>query len=360
MLDRQATFSGTRPAGEGLAIDADRLLAYASAHVSGLIAPLTIRQFKGGQSNPTYRIDAPDRSFVLRRKPPGPLLPSAHAIDREVRVLAALGRVGFPVPAVHVYCEDQTVIGSPFYLMDHIDGRIVWVPAMPEATPDERAATYAAMGETIARLHRLDPVALGLADFGKGEAYVARQVDRWSRQYRAAETRPIPAMDRLIAWLPANLPPLGPVRIVHGDYRLDNLILAPDAPEIRAVLDWELATLGDPIADFTYHAMAWVMPPTTDGSGTGSLQGLDLAALGIPSLEDYVRAYETATGWSVMPHLDRYFAYNLFRLAAILQGIVGRVRDGTATNAAAAAMATQVEPLAEAGWRFAMAAEQGS
>lgn len=353
MLDRQQAFSGTREVAPALAFDAARLSAYLGARVAGFAGPVEVRQFKGGQSNPTYLVTTADRAYVLRRKPPGKLLPSAHAVDREYRVLAALGKAGFPVPRVHLYCDDAEVIGTPFYLMDQVEGRVVWVPSMPGATAAERAATYADMGRVIAELHRFDPVELGLGDFGKGQDYVARQAARWSTQYLASKTDDIAAMDRLIAWLPDHLPPPAPVRIVHGDYRLDNLILDAAAPKVIAVLDWELSTLGDPIADFSYHAMQWIMPPTEDGSGTGSLVGLDLDALAIPRLEPYVAAYEAATGLTVAPYLDRYFAYNLFRLAAILQGIVGRVRDGTAANAAAAAMANQVRPLAEAGWHFA-------
>lgn len=353
MLDRQAAFSGTRAVQPAFAIDTTRLAAWLRGRVPGFDGPVTLRQFNGGQSNPTYEVTTGAGRYVLRRKPPGKLLPSAHAVDREYRVMAALAGAGFPVPHPLVACDDPAVIGTPFYLMHHVAGRVVWEPSMPGATPQARAATYADMGRVIATLHGFEPAALGLADFGKGQDYVARQVRRWSEQYRASLTDDIAEMDHLIAWLPDNLPPPAPARVVHGDYRLDNLILAADAPRVLAVLDWELSTLGDPVADFTYHAMQWIMPPSPDGSGTGSLVGLDLDALGIPALAAYVAAYETATGFSVAPHLDRYFAYNLFRLAAILQGIVGRVRDGTATNAAAAAMANQVRPLAVAGWHFA-------
>lgn len=351
-LDRQAAFSGTRQAEGTLAIDLARLGETLGRMIPGFEGPLTATMFKGGQSNPTYLIEATSGAYVLRRKPPGPLLPSAHQIEREARVMSALGRVGFPVPRVHGLCEDAGVIGSAFYVMDKVEGEVVWEPHMPAATVATRRATYAAMNATIARLHTLDPAALGLADFGKPEGYVARQVKRWSQQYQASVTEDIPAMDRLIAWLPDHLPPAGPAAIVHGDFRLDNLILGPDGA-VRAVLDWELATLGDPIADFAYHLMQWIMPPTDDGSGTGSLVGHELGLLGIPDQATYVRAYEAATGFEVAPHLNRLFAYNLFRLAAILQGIVGRVRDGTATNPNAAAMAKQVRPLAEAGWRYA-------
>lgn len=351
-LDRQAAFSGTRQAEGALAIDGARLDATLQRLIPGYQGPSKATLFKGGQSNPTYLIEAASGAYVLRRKPPGPLLPSAHQIEREARVMTALGTVGFPVPRIHGLVDDPGVIGSAFYVMDKVEGEVVWEPHMPAATVNQRRATYAAMNATLARLHTFDPGALGLGDFGRAEGYVARQVKRWSQQYAVSATEDIPAMDRLIAWLPDHLPPAGPAAIVHGDFRLDNLILAPDG-QVRAVLDWELATLGDPIADFAYHLMQWIMPPTDDGSGTGSLVGHDLAALGIPDQAAYVRAYEDATGFEVAPHLNRLFAYNLFRLAAILQGIVGRVRDGTATNPNAAAMAKQVRPLAEAGWRYA-------
>jgi aminoglycoside phosphotransferase (APT) family kinase protein len=235
--------------------------------------------------------------------------------------------------------------------MAYVEGRVFWEPQMPASNPAERAAVYDAMNATLARLHSFNPTALGLGDYGRGENYVARQVERWSKQYRASQTETVEAMERLIAWLPAHLPPAQPPRLVHGDYRLDNIILAPNAPEIAAVLDWELSTLGDPLADFTYHLMQWHMPPSD--AGTGSLVGQDISALGIPTLEAYVKAYVERTGLDPRPHLAVYFAYNFFRLAAILQGIVGRVRDGTATSAYAAAKAEMVRPLAAKAWEFA-------
>lgn len=355
-LDRQATFSGTRAPSDRLQLDPDRLARVLEARVPGFAGPVAVAQFNGGQSNPTYRLDSPSGSYALRRKPPGPLLPSAHAIEREFRVMDALGRAGFPVPKVYVLVEDVDTIGTAFYLMDRVEGRIFWDPAMPASDPAERAAVYRAMVETIAALHRFDPAAVGLGDFGKGEGYVARQVGRWSKQYLASRAAPNADMDRLIAWLPEHLPPEAPARVVHGDFRLDNLIIAPDRPAVAAVLDWELATLGDPVADFTYHLMTWIMPRLDSGAGTGSLIGVDLAAAGIPDMAAHARAYEAATGFSVLDHLDTHLAYNLFRLAAILEGIRGRVRQGTASNAAAAAMAEAVEPLAAAAWGFALRA----
>jgi len=352
-IDRQATFSGTRPVSDALQFDAAGLEGYLGEHLSDFAGPLVVRQFKGGQSNPTYLIETPARKLVLRRKPPGKLLPSAHAVDREYRVLEALARQSFPVATPRLYCADDSVIGTPFYVMDFVDGRVFWEPGMPASSRDERAAVYDAMNATLARLHSFDPEKIGLGDFGRGESYVARQVDRWSKQYRASETEPIAAMEHLIAWLPAHLPPPSPVRLVHGDYRLDNLIIAPAKPDVVAVLDWELSTLGDPLADFAYHLMQWDMPPSETGYGVGTLVGLDLAVLGLPSRADYVDAYVARTGLDPRPHLAVYLAYNFFRLAAILQGIVGRVRDGTATNENAAAMALMVRPLAEKGWSFA-------
>jgi len=352
-IDRQRAFSGTKEIAPALRMDAKRLEAHFAAHVKGFAGPLTVRQFKGGQSNPTYMLETPGRSYVLRRKPPGKLLPSAHAVDREYRVIRALFGQGFPVAEPLLYCDDDSVAGTPFYLMSYVDGRVFWEPQMPESGPAERTAVYDAMNETVARLHSFDPAQIGLGDFGKGENYVARQVDRWSKQYRASETEKIDAMERLIAWLPANLPPSGPPRLVHGDYRLDNLIIARDRPAVIAVLDWELSTLGDPLADFTYHLMAWHMPHSESAAGTGSLVGHDLAALGIPTMADYVEAYVIRTGLDPRPALPVYLAYNFFRLAAILQGIIGRVRDGTATSEFAPGKAEMIRPLAAKALQFA-------
>jgi len=352
--DRQSTFSGTKEVAERLRFDVDRLEAYLREHVKGFAGPMTVSQFKGGQSNPTYLVQTPTRRYVLRRKPPGKLLPSAHAVDREYRVIAALHAQGFPVAEAVLYCADESVVGTAFFLMSHVDGRVIWEPRMPASNPTERAKIYDAMNATLARLHSFEPAAIGLADYGRGENYVGRQVERWSKQYRASETEKIEDMERLIAWLPAHLPPPQPSRLVHGDYRLDNIILAPDQPRIAAVLDWELSTLGDPLADFSYHLMQWTMPPSE--ASTGSLAGADLVALGIPSIRDYVDAYVSRTGLDPRPHLATYSAYNFFRMAAILQGIVGRVRDGTATSAHAAARADLVRPLAAKAWEFAVKA----
>jgi aminoglycoside phosphotransferase (APT) family kinase protein len=349
--DRQSTFSGTKEVAERLRFDVGALESYLRAHVPGFAGAVTVSQFKGGQSNPTYLVATPLRRYVLRRKPPGKLLPSAHAVDREYRVIAALYAEDFPVAEPLLYCADDAIIGTEFFLMAYVEGRVFWEAEMPSSNPAERAQVYDAMNATLARLHTFDPAAIGLGDFGRGENYVARQVERWSKQYRASETEKIEDMERLMAWLPAHLPPAQPPRLVHGDYRLDNMILASDAPKILAVLDWELSTLGDPLADFSYHLMQWHMPPSE--AGTGSLVGHDLAALGIPSVEDYVDAYVRRTGLDPRPYLPVYSAYNFFRIAAILQGIVGRVRDGTATSAFAAAKAGLVRPLAAKAWEFA-------
>jgi aminoglycoside phosphotransferase (APT) family kinase protein len=356
-IDRQIAFSGTKDVAAPLRFDAAPLEAYLASHAPGFAGPLTVRQFKGGQSNPTYLLETPARNYVLRRKPPGKLLPSAHAVDREFRVISALHAQGFPAAAPVLYCDDTSVVGTAFYVMAFVAGRVFWEPQMAGSNPTERAAVYDALNATIARLHAFDPAAIGLADFGRGENYVARQVDRWSKQYRASETETVDEMERLIDWLPRHLPPPAPVRLVHGDYRLDNVIVAPEQANILAVLDWELSTLGDPLADFSYHLMKWHVPTSDTGASTGTLVGQDIAALGIPTLERYVEAYVARTGLDPRPHLPVYLAYNFFRIAAIYQGIVGRVRDGTATSEFAPDKATMVRPYAATAWRFAREAD---
>lgn len=352
-IDRQQAFSGTKDAAPTLRLDIAQLERYLTDEVACFAGPLTVKQFKGGQSNPTYLLETPSRRYVLRRRPPGKLLPSAHAVDREYRVTRALHVQGFPVAEPLAYCADNSVAGTAFYIMDFVDGRVFWEPQMPGSTPTERAAVYDSMNETIARLHAFDPVKISLGDFGRGENYVARQVQRWSKQYHASETEKIDVMERLIDWLPRHIPAGGPVRLVHGDYRLDNLIVARDQPKIVAVLDWELSTLGDPLADFSYHLMAWHMPHSESAAGTATLVGHDLRALGIPSMADYVDAYVARTGLDPRPALPVYLAYNFFRIAAILQGIIGRVRDGTATSEFAPAKAEMIRPLADKAWDFA-------
>ena len=348
LADPQTAFSGTREVDPRHALDAERLDAWMREQVPGYAGPLTIRQFKGGQSNPTYELTTPGRTYVLRRKPPGTLLASAHAVDREFRVISALHAQGYPVARPWALGEDDAVIGSMFYVMDKVDGRVLWDLKLPGLTPTQRREIYVAQVETLAALHAFEPEAIGLGDYGRPGNYFERQVGRWTKQYRASEIEPIAAMDRLIDFLPASLPAQGPTRIVHGDFRLDNLILAPDAAEVRAVLDWELSTLGDPMADFSYLLIAWVIPATA----RNGLAGADIEALGIPSVEEMVELYAARTG--LRPeNLDWLFAYNLFRLAAICQGIAGRVRDGTAASAHAKSMAAQVPMLAEGALSFA-------
>jgi aminoglycoside phosphotransferase (APT) family kinase protein len=349
--DAQAAFSGTREVDPRYALDEVRLGEWLAANVMGYSGPLAIRQFKGGQSNPTYELTTPGRTYVLRRKPPGTLLASAHAVDREFTVISALHAQGYPVARPWALCEDEAVIGSMFYVMDKVEGRVLWDLKLPGMTPEQRRAIYDAQVDALAALHAFDPAAIGLGDYGRPGNYFERQVGRWTKQYRASEIEPIAAMDRLIEFLPATLPPEGPTRIVHGDFRLDNLILAEEAPEVRAVLDWELSTLGDPMADFSYLLIAWVIP----ASARNGLAGADLDALGIPSVAQTVERYAALTG-ARPANLDWLFAYNLFRLAAICQGIAGRVRDGTAASAHAKSMAAQVPMLAAGALSFAQKA----
>jgi aminoglycoside phosphotransferase (APT) family kinase protein len=337
-------FIGTKPVEERHRIDTgalERMLGFRIA---------TLEQFKGGQSNPTYRLTSADgRKFVLRRKPPGKLLPSAHAVDREYRVISALHPTGFPVARPHVLCEDESVIGTAFYVMDYVEGRVLWDQSLPGMTKSERHAIWEELNRVIAQLHSLDYRALGLEEFGKPGNYIARQVARWSKQYQASETEPIRAMHDLIAWLPNNIPPETGTTVVHGDFRLDNVIFHPREPKILAVLDWELSTLGDPLADFAYHCMSWHIPP---GQFRG-IGGLDLGALGIPTEAEYVRMYCKRTGREGIEasHWDFYMAYNLFRIAAILQGIAKRVVDGTAASAHARDAGSRARPMAELGWQ---------
>ena len=356
MDDQQQRFSGTREVAAALRFDETKLAAYLAQQVDGFAGPVSVRQFRGGQSNPTYELTTPARKYVLRRKPPGPLLPSAHAVDREYRIIAALHPTGFPVARPLVLCEDESIIGTSFYLMEFVEGRVFWGPLLPGLSPEERSAIYDAMNATIARLHVLDYEELGLANFGKPGNYIGRQVARWSKQYHASETEKIEEMDRLIGWLPKHLPVEENTSVVHGDFRLDNMILHPTEPKVLAVIDWELSTIGDPLADFTYHLMQWQMPRGLETNGASSLIGLDLNALGIPEMEDYVALYCRRTGRTTTPNMDYYAAYNFFRLAGILQGIVGRVRDGTASSENAARNAAAVRPLAKRGWYFAQKA----
>jgi aminoglycoside phosphotransferase (APT) family kinase protein len=353
------TTTATGAASPQHVVDVPALAAWLGQHMSGFEGPLQIERFAGGQSNPTYKLITPSRCYVMRAKP-GPqarLLPSAHAVEREFRVMDALALSGVPVARMHVLCTDEAVIGRAFYVMEYVDGRVLWEQSLPGMSPPERAAVYDEMNRVLAALHNVDPRAVGLVDFGKPGNYFARQIGRWSKQYQASITEPIAEMDRLMAWLPAHLPASAldetQVAIVHGDYRLDNLIFHPDEPRIIAVLDWELSTLGHPLADFSYHCMSWHIAP---GMFRG-IAGLDLPALGIPAERDYVQRYCERTGRGAADELladwNFYLAYNLFRLAAITQGIARRVVDGTAASAQARANGASTRPLAELGWSFA-------
>lgn len=318
--------------------------------LGALRGPLEVAQFQGGQSNPTYRVDAGGRPYILRRKPPGKLLPSAHAVDREYRILTALAGSDVPVPRTYGLCEDEAVIGTPFYLMEYVEGRILWDPAMPGMTPGERAAHYDELNRVIAALHAVDWRARGLEGYGREGRYVERQVARWSKQYLAAiAVQRIPAMDRLIEWLPRHLPPEGETRIVHGDYRLDNAIFHPAEPRILAVLDWELSTLGDPLSDFAYNVMAWRLAPDV----FRGIQGLDLAALGIPDEAQYVAAYCRRTARAGIPDLEVYLVFNLFRIAAILHGVLARAVQGNAASRDALDMGGRAERIAAIAWDLA-------
>lgn len=339
---------------EGHALDARALEAFLGRAVKGFAGPLGIRQFAGGQSNPTYLITTPDRAYVLRRKPFGQLLASAHQIDREFRVMQALGQAGFPVPETLAYCADEDVIGAPFYVMAHIEGRIFSDCTMPDLKCAERAAAFDSANETLARLHSFDLAALDLEDFGRPGNYFARQIARWSKQYDASRTDDVPEMEKLIAWLPGAIPPDEETRLIHGDYSFHNLLFHPREPRVVGVLDWELSTTGHPLGDLTYHAMEWYRPAGSDPRGT--LDGADLAALGVPTLEAYVARYCERAGRAPIERLSFYQAYNLFRVAAIVQGIVARARAGTAASAEAGEQAPRVRAYAAAAWRFAQEA----
>ncbi len=355
-FDRQAEFAGTRGLDTAQEIDQRRLASYLARNVAGFAGTLVVERFKGGQSNPTYLVRAGSGTYVVRCKPRGPLLKSAHAVEREYLVTKALSGADFPVPAPLALCTDESVIGSTFYVMEFVPGRIFWEPWAPDLNAPERQRLFQSLNETIARLHGFDVAKLGLAAFGRPDGYVLRQIRRWSEQYSQSRTVEITEMDRLMAWLPEAVPAQKVAGLIHGDFRLDNCIVDPVEPRIAAVLDWELSTVGDPIADFTYHVMQWHMPQSTDGGGVGSLAGLQSKAPGLPRFEDYVADYCRRRNLDGLPDLDIYLAYNFFRLAAIFQGIAGRVRDGTAVNPHAAMLARQVRPMAERAWQFAKAA----
>ena len=335
---------GTTAVREGHQFDEAALVRWMASHVEGFAGPVTVTQFKGGQSNPTYRLSTPGRDYVMRRKPPGQLLKGAHAIEREAQVLTALGGIGFPVPHIFGLCTDDAVIGSWFYVMDMVEGRIFWDATLPEVSREERPAYFDAMNETIARLHMADYQAIGLGDYGKPGNYFARQISRWSRQYlEDVEAGRDANMDRLVEWLPGAIPPGDDIAIVHGDFRCDNMIFHPSEPRVVAVLDWELSTLGHPLADFAYHALMYHMPPNI----VAGLIGTDLDALNIPSEQAYIAAYCRRTGREEIPNWPFYIAFNFFRLAAIFHGIKGRVIRGTAASAHARERAENFPVLAE-------------
>jgi len=326
-----------------------RLEGWMRGHIDGFCGPLAAEQFEGGQSNPTYKLLSAAGAYVLRRKPFGELLPSAHAVDREYRVMRALAKTAVPVPKVYALCEDDAVIGSAFFVMEFLDGQIFWDPRLPGLTQTERRAMFRSMNAVIAALHSVDYRAVGLAEFGRPGNYLARQIARWSRQYQASETEKQPAMDQLIEWLPRHLPPEGEPRIVHGDYRIDNLIFHPTEPRVVGVLDWELSTIGDALADFAYHAMAWRVTPEL----FRGLAGADIARLGIPTEEEYVAAYCEQTGDTRPAAWEFYMVYSLFRLAAIMQGIAKRAVDGTAASPEARDLGRKARPTGEQAWALA-------
>ncbi|MFS0753538.1 phosphotransferase [Noviherbaspirillum sp. 1P10PC] len=348
--DPQDRFTGTRPVAPQHAFDTAKLAAFMRDHVEGYSGELQVEQFKGGQSNPTFLLSAGGKKYVLRRKPPGTLLPSAHAVDREYRVISALADTDVPVARAYALCEDESVIGTAFYIMDYVQGRILWNSALPDHAPAERAALFDEMNRVIAALHSVDYQAVGLEGYGKPGNYLERQVARWTKQYRASETEKIEAVENLIAWLPANIPAGDETRIVHGDYRIDNVIFHPTEPKILAVLDWELSTLGHPLADFAYHCMTWRMPP---GPSRG-MAGLDLPALGIPTEEQYLEAYCRRTGRADISRSDweYYMVFNMFRLTGILQGIMARALQGNASSAEAMVAGKRARPLAELAWQL--------
>ena len=340
-------FVGTMPVQEKHRFDTAALERYMVANVEGFGGSLTVEQFRGGQSNPTFLLSDGKTRYVLRRKPPGKLLPSAHAVDREFRVLKALHGTDVPVAKPYALCEDESVIGTAFYIMEFMQGRVLWDPALPGLSTADRGAIFDEMNRVIAALHRVDYQAVGLGEYGRPGSYLERQIARWTKQYRASETERIEAMENLIEWLPKNIPAGDETTIVHGDYRLDNVIFHPTEPRILAVLDWELSTLGHPLADFAYHCMTWRLTPAE----FRGMQGFDFAALGIPSEEDYVARYCERTGRSGIENWDFYMAFNMFRLAGILQGIMGRVVEGTASSQHAIESGKRARPMAEAGWR---------
>jgi aminoglycoside phosphotransferase (APT) family kinase protein len=356
MIEGVSSTTDTVPVRDVHQIDAAALERYLVERVPGFRGPLDLRQFQGGQSNPTYYIRAGSGEYVLRRKPPGKLLPSAHAVDREYRVITALQGSGVPVPRTHVLCEDPAVLGTPFYLMDCVHGRVFADPLLPDLSPADRTALYDQFAEILARLHRVAFQAVGLEDFGRPGNYFARQIHRWTTQYRASETEKIEAMERLMVWLPENIPSDDTVTLVHGDFRPGNMVVHPTEPRVLAVLDWELSTLGHPLGDLSYFCVPYHMGP---GETLGGVDGVDLAALGIPSEDELVAAYCRKAGRGPIEHWDFYIAFALFRLGAIAQGIMGRVRDGTANDPRAIERGKRARPLGEAGWAVVEQSRRG-
>ncbi|MBM4440094.1 MAG: phosphotransferase [Candidatus Rokubacteria bacterium] len=347
MIEGVSSTTDTVPVRDVHQIDADELARYLTANVRGFAGSIELRQFQGGQSNPTYYVRARSGEYVLRRKPPGKLLPSAHAVDREYRVITALQGSGVPVPRTYLLCEDPAVIGTPFYLMDCVHGRVFADPMLPGLTRAERTTLYDQFAEILARLHKVDWTAVGLEEFGRPGNYFARQIHRWTTQYRASETEKIDAMEHLMDWLPKNIPADDTVTLVHGDYRPGNMVVHPTEPRVLAVLDWELSTLGHPLGDLSYTCVPYRMGASET---LGGVQGNDLGALGIPTEEEYVAAYCRKAGRGPIEHWDFYIAFALFRLGAIAQGIMGRVRDGTANDPRAVERGKRARPLGEAGW----------
>nr|WP_294816306.1 phosphotransferase family protein [uncultured Sphingomonas sp.] len=330
-------------------LDEAKLGEWLAGNVTGFAGPFGVEKFAGGQSNPTYRIDAKSGSYVLRRKPFGPILPSAHAVEREHQLIAALHPTGFPVARPYGLCEDVEVIGAPFYIMEMVEGRTFWDGSLPDMAPGERTAVYEAIVDTLAALHSVDYAAVGLGEYGKPGNYFERQVARWSKQYRMSQTDDMPEVERLIEWLPRTVPAQTRTSIVHGDFRIDNMIFDAAQPRVLAVLDWELSTLGDPLADFSYFLMSWVTEP----EGRSGVKGLTGPATGIPTIEAVVERYCAATGRDGVPDLNWYFAYNLFRLTGIVQGIKKRILDGNASSDQAAKTVERLPGLAASAWYFA-------
>ena len=340
---------GTTIHGERDDLPLGRVERWMRDQVDGFRGPLATERFEGGQSNPTYKLIAASGSYVLRRKPLGQLLPSAHAVDREYRVMGSLADTRVPVPRVYALCEDDAIIGSTFYVMEFLDGRVFWDQRLPGLAPPERRAMFDSMNAVIAALHSVDPIPMRLEGFGRQGNYMARQIGRWSKQYQASETEPQPAMDALIEWLPRRVPSEEAPRIVHGDYRMDNLVFHKTEPKVIGVLDWELSTIGNPLADFAYHVMSWRVTPEL----FRGLAGIDFASLGIPNEEEYVAAYCQRTGRGPIPDWDFYIVYSLFRLAAIMQGITKRAIEGTAASDEAAELGRQARPVGEQAWALA-------